>query len=235
MGRLLKLLGGAAAPSLPSIAGQQLWLDAADPATWFQDDAGTTPAVSDGDPVGRIDDKSGNARHATQATGTRRGALKLAVQNGKPVVRFDGVDDYLTFATNFTLGTAFVVANFTGGATFPTFNAILASTTNQGVFRGAPGTTSWRSNGPPTDGVLGATLAVDGVTTLNLVTLSAFHVSDGTVVPLTLAGYELGRDSADDTRAWQGDLCELILYDTALSAGNRALVRAYLKAKWGTP
>jgi len=46
------------------------WLDL-DPATWYEDDAMTTPATF-GNPIGAWADKSGNALHALQSTAASR-------------------------------------------------------------------------------------------------------------------------------------------------------------------
>jgi hypothetical protein len=54
------------------------WYDPSDLSTVWQDAAGTTPATA-GDPVGRIDDKSGNGNHATQSTPTARPTLSARV------------------------------------------------------------------------------------------------------------------------------------------------------------
>ena len=51
------------------------WYDPSDSSTVWQDAAGTTPAGV-GDPVGRIDDKSGNGNHATQTTSAARPILQ---------------------------------------------------------------------------------------------------------------------------------------------------------------
>jgi hypothetical protein len=48
------------------------WHDYTDPTTWFQDTAGTTPAAALGDPVGRVDDKSGNSITGLQSTSAAR-------------------------------------------------------------------------------------------------------------------------------------------------------------------
>lgn len=57
-------------------------------------DAGTTPAVAD-DPVYQWNDQSGNARHLSATVLTNRPTLKANIQNGKPAVQFDGIDDYM--------------------------------------------------------------------------------------------------------------------------------------------
>jgi hypothetical protein len=84
------------------IPGLVAWFDAS--SGMFQDSAGTTPAAADADPVGKWTDQSGQGNHATQGTTGNKPQLKLAIQNGKPTVRFT-TDDYLNangIATTFT-------------------------------------------------------------------------------------------------------------------------------------
>jgi hypothetical protein len=87
----------AAAPE--TISGLQLWLDAADPAVLFDATSGGSPVAAEG-AVARWEDKSGNGRHATQATSGSRPLRKAAVQGGKDVLRFDGSDDFLSVASS---------------------------------------------------------------------------------------------------------------------------------------
>lgn len=58
----------------PGVYHEGAWYDPSDSSTVWQDSAGTTPAGV-GDPVGRIDDKSGNGNHATQTTSSARPVL----------------------------------------------------------------------------------------------------------------------------------------------------------------
>ncbi len=86
-------------------AGQQgAWFDPADLSTLFQDSAGTIPATADGDPVGRVLDKSGNGRHLLQAINAARPILRHS--GGLTWLDFDGVDDRMTFAEMPNTGTA---------------------------------------------------------------------------------------------------------------------------------
>lgn len=88
------LFQDAHSPFTPkSIPGLQLWLRA-DKGT-FQDSAKTTAATSDADVIGAWADFSGNGRDVLQATTTKKPTLRLNVQNGRPVIRFDGTDDFL--------------------------------------------------------------------------------------------------------------------------------------------
>ena len=65
---------------------QGAWYDPSDISTLFQDAAGTVPVTADGDPVGRMLDKSGNGNHASQT-----------VSGSRPVYRTDGVLHWLEF------------------------------------------------------------------------------------------------------------------------------------------
>ncbi len=77
------------------ISGLQLWLDASDSSTLFQDSNGTTPAMADGDPIGCWKDKSGNGYNVIQTDGTNKPSLSIAAKKGKNVISFDGTNDYL--------------------------------------------------------------------------------------------------------------------------------------------
>lgn len=81
------------------ITGLQLWLDATDADTLFDATSGGSLVAADGG-VARWEDKSGNARHATQGTSANRPARKTAIQGGKDVLRFDGSNDSLSIASS---------------------------------------------------------------------------------------------------------------------------------------
>lgn len=61
---------------------------------WY--DAGQITGLSDGTAISQWNDLSGNAYHAVQATGTKQPLYKTGILNGRPVVRFDGTDDFFT-------------------------------------------------------------------------------------------------------------------------------------------
>jgi hypothetical protein len=65
---------------------QGAWYDPSDISTLFQDAAGTTPVAADGDPVGRMLDKSGSGNHAVQT-----------VSGSRPVYKTDGTLHWLEF------------------------------------------------------------------------------------------------------------------------------------------
>lgn len=110
-----------------SLSGLGLWLHA--DVGLFQDDAGTTPAVLDNDPVGLWQDQSGNGRHFSQATAANKPLLILTAFGASlPGVRGDGATDYLVNTANLIndlAGSMFISYRFHG--TVGSFRAAFAS------------------------------------------------------------------------------------------------------------
>lgn len=67
--------------------------DFPNPEAWFRGDAIT--GLADTNPVSSWIDSSGNGNHAVQATGLDQPLYRTNIVNGLPVVRFDGVSDFL--------------------------------------------------------------------------------------------------------------------------------------------
>lgn len=119
---------GLTVPWTPALIGSSLvlWLDAVDQTTRYQDSALTTLALATNNPVGGWKDKSASGLNATQTAATQRPTLINNIINGKPILRVDGVDDFLalsgyTFTGPFTL---FWITTVTTGTT----NILLANT-----------------------------------------------------------------------------------------------------------
>lgn len=120
--------------SLPNLG---LWLDASDSSTLFQSFNGTTPAISQNDPIGYWGDKSGNARNFTITNNTqfnlRRPLLKLATQNGRNTVFFDGVNDVLvrnSFMYNAGAVTIFIASRTYASIITPTNRALIGESSS---------------------------------------------------------------------------------------------------------
>ena len=125
---LVRSKGGIVSPS--QITGLNFWLKA--DAGIYQDSAGTTPAVADGDVVGLWQDFSGNGYHVSQDTAGKKPLLKLTVNgiNGKPTILYDGVDDILVrtvanWRSSDNAGSIFIVYKSMG---WTDYRPILAST-----------------------------------------------------------------------------------------------------------
>jgi hypothetical protein len=95
-----------------SISGMVGWWDANDTTTLFDATSGGSNVTTDGSPVARWEDKSGNGYHLTQATGGAQPFLKTNVLNGKRAMLFDGSNDWMAnslFTVNLSLRTVFIV------------------------------------------------------------------------------------------------------------------------------
>jgi hypothetical protein len=114
-----------------NIAGLSLWLDAT--TGLFDATTGGSPVTTDGATVARWEDQSGNARHISQSTAGSRPILKKSVQNGRNILRFDGVSNHLfmTSAFIYSLGasTVFCVVSQTPSSP-PSANASLITERN---------------------------------------------------------------------------------------------------------
>lgn len=67
------------------------------------------PTYNDNDAVGSATDQSGNGRHATQATGTKKPTFKTNILNGRAIYRFDGGDCLQVSSVALTTFTVVVV------------------------------------------------------------------------------------------------------------------------------
>lgn len=211
------------------IAGCVLWLDAANGA--LND---LNAPASNGELVVVWQDQSGSGNDATQATVAQQPQWLATIVNGRPVLRFDAADDGLV--TPLTLAvpcTVFVVYAFNGTLS-ETRRAVQGSNNwllgpyalthdfHDGGFAGGP---------PVATGVFVAQAAwQDGAQSLNWV--------NGNFVGNPIgggAGPGLLSLGAVGTFAepLNGDVAEVIVYDSALSGGDMANVWAYLASKYG--
>lgn len=243
-----------------SISGLKLWLDANDPATLFQDSGLTTPATADADPVGGWKDKSGNNNHATQAVAGDRGTLKLAIQNGLPIVRFDGTSDSLELS-----GAGLdILKNVAGATLFAAFKGtaadarfVLSFETNaSGTLRaglaiktaGLDYRAAGRTLDADTAGAAGGGTLANVWHTLvgwfdytngdiyafldgaQLATSSTTVISNGNTSNTSSALAQVGALAA--VQFFPGDVAEVLVYTSALSVANRQAVESYLNSKW---
>lgn len=107
------ILGGRFSPaSLFSNGEIGVWYDPSDLSSMFKADQ-TTPAEV-GQPVGKINDKSGNGYHAVQTVESKCPILQLSA--GLYFLDFDGIDDGLQTSANIPFGTNSVVEMSVFGA-----------------------------------------------------------------------------------------------------------------------
>lgn len=256
--RLLRPLATGFNPR--QISGLALWLDAADSTTLFQNSDGTTPATSANDPVGYWRDKSGNNRHATQATAGNRPAYAGSM-NGRGVLTFDGTSDRLLGsvpAITALPATIIAVARPTAGVQnrylsplfgqksganfravlYRGFNAVTLGgwLDNLRLYNGGAGNlsslTPWPTN---TAAVVGTLIASPAASHRIYYQGLETPLAESTNADTPAGSYYIGADP-DNTSApvfWTGQYAELVVYARALTTAERQRVEGYLARKWG--
>jgi hypothetical protein len=235
--KILTNLYLAAEPN--ELTGLQLWLKA----------DGIT-GLNDGDPISTWSDESGQGNHATQATAGLKPLYKVNILNGKPAVRFDGINDYLNAHTllfpptatvfavvrnNTKASDAQIISRRSSTASAPiAFQLYLAATDRAAV------------NARDDASHLAVALAAAGLVAAQIVT----GIRNGNDVEVRRNGISVGTGSntletttTDQTRIGakatgaptdylDGDIAELIMYNRVLTDGERDKIEAYLGQKY---
>lgn len=254
-------MGGVAKFSPPDISGLQLWLNAE--VELFTDAAMTVPAVNDADVVGGWADQSGNNNDHIQAVVAKKPLLKLAIVNGRRIVRTDGADDLVRYGGTVSTavsGALFVVAKTAGAVAEGAFLSSADEAADQDYFNlriEKPAATPYLEILTRKTSAYNSVYGDTGLlaSTVYLFTLQSNDTAwtlrvNGTNQGLTIrhganTGYWLGdipnRDNVVigalkrtvETGQIAADFCEVLLYDGTMASGDRDTIEAYLAARWG--
>ncbi len=214
------------------IEGLQLWLDATDTDTLFQDDSFSTPTAVDSDLVGGWRDKSGNDQHVIQDTLSKRPLYK-----SDPVIYFDGVDDFLersSFGPFAQPNTFFLVAKWrSNSGTVPLIDGSVSSARN-GVSRGA---SNWKMYAGTSVEMFALDTAYHILTFVFDGNASRMYLDGvpGSVADPGSMGIEGFLIGTNRTKTIQGDanIGEILVYNRTLEASERSDVLQHLGQKWG--
>jgi hypothetical protein len=217
--------GAVTAVNAPTdIAGCAGWWDASDASSITQS----------GGLISQWNDKSGNGRHAT-ASGTTRPTY-TGTRNGRNVITFDGTGNRMntTLVDSATQTILFVAKAAATGA--PGTRRVVSYQAERGFF--ASSGWNWFSPNAGT-GVSPTDYNVaSGVITNNtsmLVYGNGFAVS-AAFDPFNAGAttFVLGSENASTVfNLFQGEIAEVVVFNTALSDADRARVERYLSLKWG--
>lgn len=211
--------------------------------------------LSDGDPVATWEDVSGEGSDLSQGVAAKKPVYKEAIQNGLPVVRFDGVDDYLYLdiadvETDFTLFIT-AIAGALDQAEYPGLFASADGAVNNtfqvdigGAALGCAN--KYRVAGQDNGGV-GRAICIDTYA----VAAQLIGLKMVTSAPRAQTTWLNGTEKGTDTLDWRGrfevykvasnrgtslffkgDICQIDLYDEALSDANRQLYETGINKKW---
>lgn len=237
LGDLLLLIssgGGGFDPR--SVAGLQFWVAASQ-----------ITDLNDGDPVTTWQDRSGNARDLTQSTAAKKPTYQENEKNGRAIVRNDTTDDgmqnpaFQTFPAK--RGSVFVVvkATETGAVQHLIGNYFEATGTlwqwqlNNSSTAFYDGSTSQTLESGLSSAYYLLEIIRTGDTTLQYyrggVLKTTLTIADNQPTSQTL---KVGSNiNGAGLEALSADYAEILVYDSALSAGDRILVENYLNQKWG--
>jgi len=243
-----------------SLPGLGLWLDASDPSTLYDATTGGSLVAANG-AVARLEDKSGNGRHLTQATLNNRPLRKTSVQNGRDALEFDGTNDFLerlNSGLNAQADFCYVAVHRFDIPAAATWAVICGLKNDLGLGSGQPllqrrSTTT--QLGTHDAGRVDAGTFVDAGAQLGAWRVSLLQRSGGTsgnggtvylrsnaLTATTTQNWAVG---SPDTRftvgdaqqsglgLFKGNIAEVFALPRALATSEQTNVFAYLSAKWG--
>jgi hypothetical protein len=207
-----------------------LWLDADDAAT----------ITLNGSTVSQCNDKSGNNRHAFQATAANQPTYTPSGLNGKPVITFDGVNDFLS-----SLGWSGLISGLSGltvsAVIRGTFGSLINTAGNGGSqFSIESGGAFWINTTTPINIPFTANADIQNYT-FDAGIRQAHR--NGTLLQQTTAAPNTINTASDSIidigrRSWvpqflNANVSELLLIRAALSTTDRQRLEGYLAHKWG--
>jgi hypothetical protein len=225
-----------------NVGGLVLWLDATDPAA-----NGVQPANNAA--IASWVDKSTAANTVSQGTGANQPTYKTNIINSKPVVRFNGSTTSLVKTTVTSLGstaTVFVVGTindngFSAGTFLEYSNAGTVNTGCLVLYESA--LLKWRVVVATViaDATYSTSLPYSAVTTAYNNGSNSFLLVNGTQQATAVTGnmdatsrLTLGSLVSGIAGYFlNGDIAEVIVYNSSISSAERTLVSRYLGNKWG--
>jgi len=239
------------------------WWDFSDIDQLFQDESKSTPVASDGDVIGACADKSGQGNDILQATNGNRPLYKTNRHNSLSAALFDDTDDYLDVGNSMTTATSstvFTVVAVPGSADSCQVGTADEGGTSRYLRLNVNQSGNWwyyrQRNAGTTDELRVLHGIGGGAGTAFLNTIS----SDGSTISLRLNGAPktLAVSSGENGGDWfgdvsnrdnftvgallwsgglnspyDGDICEILVYDSVPSVTDRGLIEAFFATKWG--
>lgn len=223
---------------------------------WFKADA---LVLNDGDAVTTWADSSGNGYDLSQSVAGEKPTYKTGILNGKPVVRFDGGDVlyrnstalslrahsmFVVFRENTQVTSAGVFTLMSATNDYDSLDGFDYETSNNSSWFGAIGSTS---GSPYSALVSGSGAAPWGVYSHVMATTTGTVYKDGSAGGtdstfnqldvnsfggFIMGGHWIG-SAIYATLRLNGDVAELLWYNSNLAAGDRQTVERYLGAKYG--
>ena len=205
---------------------------------WFKADS---ISASNGSAVATWFDQSGNGNDAAQTTSTQQPLFMTGIQNGLPMLLFDGSDDFFALASTSYVSsysifcvlkrtnTSMTLVGFsTSDGSYQPYGPYIYS--NGNIYAGSQAEYASYADNPTTCNMYS-----------NIVTAGVQAIYKDTVLQTVTHTSSSGTGSWDrigqrgGTEYSGGYEGELFMYNTNVSSTDRGYAENYLKTKWGTP
>ena len=226
---------GSLASSNATLTVQPPWTMTNGLALWL--DASQLTGLADGQQVATWTDMSGQTNHALRQSSSSAGypQYKAGQLNGKPVLRFNSgsvnTGDYFKFNRISTIRTVFWVLKENTNAA--DWHFLLGDDTSYDFSRASANGPLWSATYANANVRNGTTKLMGSVVNG---TSTALPPSQFQLVSLVTAGNVQANQITQDRTShgsWQGDMAEILVYTTALSSNQEAVVGSYLANKYG--
>lgn len=217
-----------------NVANLEAWWDVSDGTTIFKDG---------GNLVSQINDKSGLGNNLTQGTVTNQPLWVDAVQNGLPIMRFDGIDNFMRLAAFFSgnlsqPNTIFVVIDQEGGASNVAYDSAGNGSNRHTLFSDASNFHNMFAGAILADSTAITapfelvTILFSGVnTTIRIDKVETVSGNGGTT---PCQGFTVGANSNTSATEFAAqDIAEILIYNSDVSDEDRTSIENFLTAKWG--
>ena len=212
---------------------------------WWKADSYTG---SDGDLVASWNDSSGSGKTATQGNGSLKPKFYNNIYNGKPCMRFDGGNDYLTLASSLT--------PIAWNKAWSAIGVGKIAASKQCAFLGSSDSTDYLTRNSSANRIeirilsSGAAKQSNAFTTgATDLTMFSWTIADGASGQTaydaatskgSISNYEnvitlarIGNDGSNNFYPWDGDICEICFYRADMAPNLSNLYTNYFKPKWG--
>lgn len=198
--------------------------------------------LNNSDPVTTWTDISSQGNHATQSTTSKKPTFKPNMISGLPVVRFDGVDDDMAFGQS-GLGTPITVFLVIRSADGSPVGILDSAPSTPNSFRNyVSGYWEFHDDNPRiylgAVGTLPALLElvayIPSNRQLDYYRNGVFRENrtGNNAVPISWSGPKIGTINGGSSGAYNGDIAEIIIYNSALSDSDRQKIESYLNLKY---
>jgi hypothetical protein len=203
---------------IPLALSPSLWLDFGNPFS----------VTSSSGKITQIDDKSGNARHATQSYAPRQPLYTTAGVNGRNCMECTNGDQWVEIAATLNVQ-CFVIVHQNAGGWF------IVGDSSSFDFHGTPGS-YWFDGTYASSRILsgsawlnGASIAPRDAEKQPTTTVYIFNTTDN----VRISQFSADRGNGYGARSANGKTCEILGFSSNLGTSDRQKLEGYLAHRWG--